>query len=294
MAQRLGCFRAALAATLLPWPLAAEPLAGRVHLAALTPGEDRLHTQSPSMLSAHGLGPSRAGDGTTSCQRWRRAADRLGETYAGHALRRWLAARPCAPDVTGARPRHWEWPWSDLAHTLALPPTLHRQSGDWSIRCGAGEARRRCALVHVAASHTETSLGGVAPTGARPLVATHFVIDRVGGREMLLWRIAIDAAPDATASQGAPSRTGEQRDAVIFRVGIARQKTGFVACGPTGCLAEVRSMAAGAVATRLAAGAPVRLEVLRGSAMATSIVPARGFGTGLAELIRLRRHEGRE
>lgn len=233
------------------------------------------------------------------CKKWQAVADRLGETYAGHTLRRTLVRRHC--EMLGAQAvvsGRWEWPWNGLERGRTLPPRAHRDYGSWSIRCGAGPARRRCALVQVASA---TQADGA----AHSTITTHFVIDRVGGREVLLWRVFVPRAPapatalaalvhdDVGVSSAMPvavRAAGEVR----FKLGPVQPWERFPVCSATGCLIEVGAERAGAAATTLADGRPVTLDVRHGDGGVSPVTLEAGeFHTALIELIRLRRAERR-
>jgi invasion protein IalB len=96
-----------------------------------------------------------------NCRKWRRIAERLGETFAGLRLRQSVVDRACLfaatelASVTGGTngadtsfDHLWAWPWADGAIDPSLPPRLHTTHGDWHIRCGQAGRRERCALIH--------------------------------------------------------------------------------------------------------------------------------------------------
>jgi invasion protein IalB len=255
-------------------------------------------TAEPSQL---GLGEDEAApDGLAArrklarneCRRWRAAASHLGETYAGHRLRRTAVSRHC-PFLESARADEtWDWPWSSLGDGRTLPPRLHMAVGDWEIRCGTARARRRCALLHRGPSLPQ------AAGDQQPLIVTHFVIDMVGRREIVLWRVhvpviarAASALQDHTdLTAGIAGRHGSGR--ILYNMDGAEQTEVFPACAPTGCLMEANVRRAGSVVTHLWDGQALDLRVDLGTQPPIQMtLPAAGFRAGLKELIRLRREE---
>ena len=229
------------------------------------------------------------------CRRWRTAASRLGETYAGHRLRRTAVSRHC-PFLESARvDESWDWPWSSLGDGRVLPPRLHLAIGDWEIRCGTGPARRRCALLH-----RDRVPSDATPGSQQPSIVTHFVIDMVGRREIVLWRIYVPVAPLATAAlqastdptAGIAGRHGSGR--IRYELDGTEHTEVFPACAPAGCLMEANVRRAGAVVTRLWDGRALDLQVDLGTQPPFQMtLPAAGFRAGLKELVRLRHEEMR-
>jgi hypothetical protein len=231
----------------------------------------------------------------SQCRRWRSAASHLGETYAGHRLRRTAVSRHC-PFLDATRvDESWDWPWSSLGDGRVLPPRLHATFGDWEIRCGTARARRRCALLQRGPAPWDETHGS-----EQPSIVTHFVIDMVGRREIVLWRIYVPVAPPATASlqqstdltAGIAGRHGSGR--IRYELDGVEHTEAFPACAPTACLMEANVWRAGAVVTRLSDGQPLDLQVDLGTQPPIRMtLPAAGFRSGLRELIRLRREEMR-
>ncbi len=231
------------------------------------------------------------------CKRWRAVADSLGETFAGYTLRRTVVRRNCemfGPDEATAT--RWDWPWNGLERGRIVPPRAHRAYGDWTIRCGQGPNRRRCALIHDAAAGDAS-----APSG--PRMSTHFVIDRVAGREVLLWRLFVPAVAAAAPARLEFARAGAVdplqpvslgSPEMRFKLGPALPWEKFPVCAAIGCLMEISAERAGQAATHLADGLPLGLELRRagGESLPVSL-PAVGFAPALGELIRLRRAERR-
>ena len=237
-------------------------------------------------------GPRRA----DRCKRWRAVADTLGETFAGYTLRRTIVRRNCemfGPDDATAR---WDWPWNGLERGRMMPPRSHRVYGDWAIRCGMGLNRRRCALMH-------DTPPGEAVAASSPRISTHFVIDRVAGREVLLWRLFVPSAGainpallglEEAGSEDALQPASLGATEMRFKLGPALPWEKFPVCAAGGCLMEISAERAGKAATHLADGLPLGLELRRAGAEALPInLPALGFARALTELIRLRRAERR-
>ncbi len=229
------------------------------------------------------------------CRRWRAAAFQLGETYAGHRLRRTAVRRHCPLLESARADETWDWPWSSLGDGRVVPPRLRMATGAWEIRCGAARARRRCALLH-----RGPMLGSAARGAYDASILTHFVIDTVGRREIVLWRVYVPVAAPATASlqesmamtAGVAGRHGRGR--IHYELEGAEQTEVFPACAPTGCLMEANVWRAGSVATSLWDGRPLDLRVELGTQPPILMtVPAAGFKSGLKELMRLRREEVR-
>ena len=243
------------------------------------------------------------------CRRWREMAMGLGETYAGYALRVGLAERHLPPiDGAGHRnPARWAWPWSRLAAGLGLPPPrLIKRSGDWVVRCADGTGHARCALIGKA-----TPMPGMPSPGLlAPAITTHFVIDHVAGQEILLWRVVVPMPADrqiASAGHGladAPlpeavvpaARPDAAKPAMEIAVrsspGTRRQWHRFTVCRAGGCVLEIGGARAGRIATGLAAGEAILLDLRFARGGDTPIeISASGFAAGLSELVRQRRME---
>lgn len=222
----------------------------------------------------------------SNCKRWWAAASRLGETYAGHLLRQTVIRRECRFLEADRAEETWDWPWASLSGGRVLPPRLHAALGEWEIRCGAAGTRRRCALLHKSPMGADQVLD--LPDQA---IVTHFVIDAVGGRESLLWRMFVPQASD-TLAPAPPKR--HSNGAVRYRLDEAERTEPFPACTATGCLMEANIRHAADVATRLWDGQPLHLHIrLRSDPPLDLTLPAAGFRAGLKELVRLRREEAR-
>jgi invasion protein IalB len=227
------------------------------------------------------------------CNKWRRIADRLGETYAGVRLRRSVVERVCAlADQKPSDDTVWSWPWRRGDIDADLPPRLHGTFETWTIRCAAVGVRERCALIHEGlATRSSTSTG---PDGAARLI-THFVIDDIGGQERLLWRVFVERAqPDWFANPAGWRPKRGARRGVSAVVGTFAITEPFGQCGRGGCLMEAEVSAGAKVAARLTEGADLRIDVQPlPSHGITRAVPAVGFAAGLKELVQLKRQERR-
>jgi hypothetical protein len=232
----------------------------------------------------------------SECRRWSAAAATLGETYAGHLLRQTVVRRRCRYLEADGADEAWDWPWTSLREGRVLPPRLHAAQGEWEIRCGHAGGRRRCALLN--RSHAPLH-EGLDPKDHG--IITHFVVDTVGGREALLWRLFVPTPPAVTAvastqieADATPRTAGPGGGEVRYRLEDAERAELFPACAAAGCLMEAGLRRAGDVATRLWEGRSidVRISLATGAAL-TLTLPAAGFRAGLKELVRLRREESR-
>jgi invasion protein IalB len=228
----------------------------------------------------------------SNCKKWRRIAERLGETVAGLRLRQSVVDRACLfaetelASVGGAISdgntgfEHlWSWPWADGAIDPTLPPRLHGTYGDWSIRCGRAANRERCALIHDAPA-VETS--AIRPPNAESTrIVTHFVIDTISGHTHIVWRVFVAGPPEF-------ART----DLVRFTVGSFAGGKRFDGCSSAGCLMEADMTTSARVATRLWEGlaGTISLQSVSGAQL-TAAISATGVRVGLAELARLKRAE---
>ena len=131
-------------------------------------------------------------------------------------------------------------------------------------------------------------------------MVTHFVIDMVGRREIVLWRVYVPVVPPATAAledsidltSGVAGRHGSGR--IHYRLDGNEQTEVFPTCAPTGCMMEANVQRTGAVTTHLWDGHALDLRVDLGTQPTMEMtLPAAGFRAGLKELIRLRRVEMR-
>lgn len=232
------------------------------------------------------------------CRKWRRMADRLGETYAGHALRTSVLREVCGMLEPERTDEAWDFPWGGLARGRVMPPRHLSTVGAWELRCGSAGRRRRCAAVAL--------LGGPARAvegeAVRPVA--HFVIDMVGGREALLWRLFVPAdrgtavtelgQRDQATSSDASSTPAARRGHVRYRLGEREHVESFPACAASGCLMEANVVRGGAVATRLVDGLPVDLVIEQATGRRLELqLPAAGFRAAFNELLRLRREERR-
>jgi invasion protein IalB len=233
------------------------------------------------------------------CRKWRRMADRLGETFAGHTLRHSVLRDVCGLFEAERPDEAWDWPWSSLARGRVLPPRHLRTHGAWEVRCGAAGKRRRCALVALLDGPVLRLPDG----GAEPPVA-HFVIDRVAGRESLLWRVFVPADRGTAVTVLGGREAGIVNDmsaaapigkgTVRYKIGEREYAERFPVCAEAGCIMEANVASGGAVATRLWDGQAVDLAIESSSGRRLDLqLPAVGFRAAFADLMRLRREERR-
>lgn len=217
----------------------------------------------------------------STCDRLKSLVGKLGETFAGYRLRQSWSVRVCAMTHHAFDDGIWSWPWgatvpalsvesSDgLAHTL--PPRLHRTIGAWDIRCGRVGTRQRCALIRA-----DVLRGADGADGGR--VVSHFVIDAVAGREIVLWRVFVEQA-----------LTGGDALSLLLPGRVVREP--FDQCMSSGCLMEAEVAVSADVATQLWQGQGIEFRVAMPSGAAVVILPPLGFREGLGELTRLRRED---
>lgn len=246
-----------------------------------------------------GEGGRKVRDRGEQCRKWRRMADRLGETYAGHALRTSVLREVCGMLEPERASEAWDWPWSGLARGRIVPPRHVRTHGAWELRCGTAGQRRRCAILAALGGPGVRTAEG---EPARPVA--HFVIDTVAGRETLLWRLFVPAergtavselggARDAPTASDASFSAG-RRGSVRYKVGEREHAESFPLCVQAGCLMEASVARGGTVATLLWEGRPLDLVVEPESGRRLELqLPAAGFRAAFAELLRLRREERR-
>ena len=255
-----------------------------------------------------------------NCRKWRRIAERLGETFAGIRLRQSVVDRACLfaatelASVTGGIggtetgfDHLWSWPWADGAIDPALPPRLHATHGDWTIRCGQAGRRERCALIletvamrNPEAVAVDAPLTGelVAPALVAPgaNVVTHFVIDTIGGYSHVVWRVFVERTESGWFGRpGDPAASGgelSRADLVRFSSGSMSGAKRFDGCSSAGCLMEADITTSSRLATRLWEGnsGELNLSPNHGVTMTAKISPY-GLRAGLAELARLKRSE---
>ena len=246
------------------------------------------HRQAVRAVPLPELMPNR-GKIISQCRRWRALAAQLGETYAGHRLRETVLARQCGFEEDPAAKTAWSWPWSSLEGQEPLPPRLHRAYHAWEIRCTPAGERRRCA-----------ALTRIDRPDGQGEVVTHIVIDRVAGRESVLWRLFVPGRrerAEPAVARGAVPGTTDRRLAlgeVRYRLGAHELVDGFPACGRRGCLMEADLRHAASLVSRLWDGRPLDLDVRLASAAPIEVtIPADGFRAAFGELLRLRREDSR-
>jgi hypothetical protein len=265
-------------------------------------------------MQAMEAAPGRTAGTSTSpadkCAKWRRIADRLGETYAGVRLRRTVVARVCAfADEAPRDDQIWAWPWGGSGSGSGsgqeldgeLPPRLHATFAAWSIRCGPVDGnfrsrasgdpatdRERCALISEAVAEVPAAVA----TGR---IVTHFVIDHIGGEDRVLWRVYVERAEPHWFDAASTGRSDAASDPVFqARAGTLAVQKSFDGCGRAGCLLEADVAVGGRIAARLADGAGIEIDVRPApGVLVTRAVAAEGFRAGWRELARLRRSERR-
>jgi invasion protein IalB len=255
-----------------------------------------------------------------NCRKWRRIAERLGETFAGIRLRQSVVDRACLfaatelASITGgiggaetSFDHLWSWPWADGAIDPALPPRLHATHGDWSIRCGQAGRRERCALILETVAHRADAATGRASFGAEANapaavsqaanVVTHFVIDTIGGYSHVVWRVFVergDASWFARTVDPADAASADlsRNDLVRFSSGSITGAKRFDGCSSAGCLMEADMTTSSRLATQLWEGNSGEISIAPAVGIAmTAKISAYGLRTGLAELARLKRSE---
>ncbi len=252
-ARRSGLAAALIAATLTQ--AAADP--------ATAAAPDRIERPAPGLLAPSPHAPPTAA--RAQCRRLAAIAERLGGTFAGHRLRNGVMVDVCAGHVDAggpARPPQTSWPWAQSGSAHTPPGAEVARFGAWRLHCQPALSAPFCVLAAAAS-----------PAG----LSAHFVIDRVAGRETLLWRIVADRAAIGDAG------------GVVLTAQSARRVEAFDICGPAECIMEADTVRAAAVADRLWSGAAVRFD-LDSTASPTGVfaLPATGFRQGLAALIRQR------
>jgi invasion protein IalB len=276
-----------------PNPSAANPLTGQMRLGVF--GNEPPKRRGPVAVVTP----------RSNCLKWRRIAERLGETFAGLRLRQSVVDRAClfaeselyaaSNDRVGREPHFahlWAWPWAQGAIDPELPPRLHATYGDWSIRCGNVGPKERCALIHETSA---ASAQDVAAASGSTKVTTHFVIDTIGGQSQVLWRVFAARRSDGWFVDGAaasPTNSQSPHALVRFTAGALTGAKRFDGCSAAGCLMEADVTSSARVATRLweGGGADITLSPADGLTM-TAPVSSNGFRSGLGELGRLKRAE---
>jgi len=231
-------------------------------------------------------GKSTRGAGST-CRKWRRVADRLGETHAGVTLRRAVVEKACAlAGLDSPDDAVWAWPWLGGAIDAALPPRLHKSDGPWAIRCAEVGRRERCALIYTAL----LPLGTDEADAMR--ITTHFVIDKIAGHQRLLWRVLAERLGGDW--YGVARRAARPAATEVVRVALTHRQVEepFDGCSGAGCLMEADVKVGAEAAAQLLDGQALRLTLTPRAGLAFDLViPATGFRAGLDELARLKRRE---
>jgi len=282
-----------------------------VGLLTMTAGDAGARSPDPSAPSpivdrtSLGLGAERFDPFATArprergeqCVKWRRLADRLGETYAGYRIRTSVLREMCGMLLGDTVDDAWSWPWSGLARGSARPPRHVKTYGAWELRCGRAGKRRRCTLVAALLGEGTRADG----EGAAGPVA-HFVIDTIAGRELVLFRLLVPgetgvAVSEAarhgapTSSDAAPTRTA---GSVSYRIGGREHTERFSMCSRAGCVMEAGIGRGGGVVTRLWDGNRLTLVIEPPARRRIELtLPANGFRKAFVELVRLRREERR-
>ncbi|MEQ1612354.1 MAG: hypothetical protein ABL904_06345 [Hyphomicrobiaceae bacterium] len=226
------------------------------------------------------------------CGKWRRIADRLGETYAGIRLRKSVVARTCAfADQAAAEETVWAWPWAATEIDGELPPRLHQEHQAWTIRCGQAGRRERCALIHEMAANIQPGNGAA----DHSRIISHFVIDEIGGKERVLWRVFAERTEAHWFEPGGRMTSlGPAANVVRARAGAIMVRKTFDDCGRRGCQMEAEVGVGARIASRLWDGGNIKIDLRPAPGIVfNQIIPAAGFRRGLIELSRLKRQEQR-
>ena len=177
--------------------------------------------QSLSAQRAELLGPNLS-FANPACSRLMLAAERSGETYAGHMIRERMRYGSCSKFV-GHASKIWDWPWSRGVPRGDLPPKLRGVYGAWQLRCADGNEPQRCALVQT--SQPDNPAAGE--------ITTHFTMVRVRGKMMPVWRVWVPRLK-ANWFQGLSKDGIEKWDRMLSGCLNNRQKF-------TQCLAKARA-----------------------------------------------------
>lgn len=265
-----GFLLAAMLATALSWTSGSA----KAHAVYRQEAMSRLGLSSGR--SGGRIGRSVPGD----CRRWREIANGLGETYAGWRFRKTILPRACGKEIE-SRPDAvvWRWPWREEEPGADLPPQLHARFGAWEIRCERAGRRQRCALATRARLIGRSS--GLDGSELHERLTVHFVIDRIGGRELMLLRVHATGTTWTTRK-------------VRLRLGERLFSEAFDQCGKLGCVAESSTQRSTRAANWLWDGEAIRLRLIGADGRRQGVrLSAAGFRAGFVELVRLRREESR-
>ena len=177
--------------------------------------------QSLSAQRTELLGPNLS-FANPACSRLMLAAERSGETYAGHMIRERMRFGSCRKFVARAS-KIWDWPWLHGVPRGDLPPKLRGVYGAWQLRCADDNKPSRCALVQT--SQPDNPAAGE--------ITTHFRLVRVRGKMMPVWRVWVPRLK-ADWFQGLSKDGIEKWDRMLSGCLNNRQKF-------TQCLAKART-----------------------------------------------------
>ena len=177
--------------------------------------DDRNGKSIPASENSDLLGPNLSFT-TPACSRLKFAAERSGETFAGHLIRQRMRFGACARFLASGG-KFWDWPWQRGLPRADLPPHERGQFGPWQLRCEDRAATRRCALVQI-----------IRPDGAHgAAIITHFTMARFFGKLVPVWRV-FAFRKDQTWYSGLTPEEARGWEKFVSR--CLRQKEAFSKC----------------------------------------------------------------
>ncbi len=247
---------------------------------------------------------------TPQCSRLKLAADRSGETYAGHLMRERMRFGVCRK-YAAAEATVWDWPWRKGLPRFDLPPRKVARFGAWQLRCEDRLRTRRCALVQIIKS------GGPVPVE----IVTHFTRSRFQGKLIPVWRIFALRRQDnwysgmsgeeasgwektvsvcmrngqafSQCMHGARSRfKGRRTKEIWISMGRSIRNLNFTKCIASGCMVEVPVGVAANAYGELDKGSGVYLKLHPlGDMPVRAVVRADGFSAALKALSNIDRKD---